>query len=309
MNAVADFLDHVRIGEPTSSRNLTLFPVEYDGEPGPEYDLLDVALEEGTATVGERVEGATVPTLTLRNDGHRPVLVIAGFGFVGGLQNRMANTSCLAGAGDTEVPVSCVEQGRWNSESRFRSGDMAHSKLRGQVLDQTSVSLHATHTYGSDQGAVWSEVRRLSSSVGSSSRTGDLQESFGAIDMDTREFERAFNGGEPCNGLLAGIDGRIVGFDMFDRKDTFERIKSKLFRSYLVQALERADHRGACSKRDAQAFLRRIGDAGPGRSYPSCALGDDYRWQSLDQLASALVHEGRVIHLMCFPRKKFSPWD
>ena len=66
---------------------------------------------------------AEVPTLVATNDGDTPVLLVEGETVVGGQQDRTLNVSVLVPAGaSVEIPVSCVQAGRWNGGRRFTKG-------------------------------------------------------------------------------------------------------------------------------------------------------------------------------------------
>src|SRR5262245_50472419 len=96
------------------------------------YETLDEALASETGQVREVSEGGSVPTLAVNNTGDLPVLLVIGAVLVGAEQNRVLNTSLLVPASQMEIPVSCVEAGRWSY--RFRtfgsSTTSSHLKLR-----------------------------------------------------------------------------------------------------------------------------------------------------------------------------------
>ncbi len=73
-------------------------------------------------------ESGRVPEIKVLNTGERPVLIIDGEELVGAKQNRTVNISLLIPpAADVIVPVTCVEAGRWNRQSRgFASSSRTH---------------------------------------------------------------------------------------------------------------------------------------------------------------------------------------
>ena len=113
-----------KLADPQTHQALTLHPL-VDANPRQlPFQLLRDALEAGTLTVGE-VGSGTVPGLRVENRGESAVLVLDGEQLIGARQNRMTNRTVLLGAQSTTViPVSCMEQGRWNFDSPwFQHGD------------------------------------------------------------------------------------------------------------------------------------------------------------------------------------------
>lgn len=97
-------------------------------------------------------------TLTVTNLGKVPVLLIDGETFEGGMQNRMLNMSAVIGPGVTDVPVSCVEAGRWGGRRTMTSSRIAPSSVRRVKTAAQSANVYAGRGKVGDQGAVWNEV-------------------------------------------------------------------------------------------------------------------------------------------------------
>ena len=91
-------------------------------------DTLDDAIESGAVTVSEVSPAGSVSEINLKNHGTFPVFMLDGEELIGAKQNRILNLSVLAPPVQTIViPVSCVEQGRWDSQfSSFGSSNRAH---------------------------------------------------------------------------------------------------------------------------------------------------------------------------------------
>ncbi len=103
-------------GEGQARDNLLIFPLFLsNGEAEPfDYLLLEEALEMGHIEVKELTEEGNVNTIHINNKGADPVLILDGEEIQGAKQNRMVNaTIMLFPVQETEVPVSCVERGRW----------------------------------------------------------------------------------------------------------------------------------------------------------------------------------------------------
>ena len=133
MEQIRTFLDTVKLARKQDHRNMTLFPLlaPSDGEPG--YLTLEEALEQRLVTVTEVDQGGSVPELKVVNRSRKGVLAVDGEELVGAKQNRIVNSTFLVGGkSELVIPVSCVEQGRWDYKApEFSSGKkVMHASLR-----------------------------------------------------------------------------------------------------------------------------------------------------------------------------------
>src|SRR5262245_37921913 len=122
-----------RVGDPLCHEALTVFPLFEPANSNADYLLSDEALAAGAVTVEEVTQGGSVPTLVVNNPTDSLVLFLEGEELRGAKQNRALNTSVLAGSrGKTNIPVSCVELGRWRytSASFGHGGTHSSPKLR-----------------------------------------------------------------------------------------------------------------------------------------------------------------------------------
>ena len=112
-------LDAVAIGSPITRLGVSFFPVYLAAN-----DLPPIATGEGSGLVVDELDDASVQTLRVRNPGDKPVLVVEGEHFLGGKQNRALNATVLVPArAELEIPVSCLEQGRWGRPHAYRRDD------------------------------------------------------------------------------------------------------------------------------------------------------------------------------------------
>lgn len=243
-------LGGLRPDSPICAGHLTILPFTSTIEVEARYVLLAKAIERGRLTVTEVNEGGAVPFLRAVNQGPRPVLIFDGEELVGAKQNRIVNTTLLLGVGESLLPVSCVEQGRWSHRSEsFSSGEWAsHPNLRRQKelqvrenLRQADVHLEeveragaaAGHTvrearaampqdlkaraYRSDQGAVWNEVARGARAHGVRSNTGAMADVYAqrAADLERTlaPFAKAGADGLPRRVPLKGMVAAAVFVD------------------------------------------------------------------------------------------------
>lgn len=148
-------------------------------------------LDEGdtSVTISEISAGGSVPTLRAKNDHDTDVLLLAGQIVRGGKQNRGLNADILIEAGKwTEIPVTCVEQGRWSGDpsSRFRHAGIEPLSIRSSKMRGVHHSIRASGSHDADQGEVWSKVASMQRAMAVESRSSDLLESLDAATTGRR---------------------------------------------------------------------------------------------------------------------------
>jgi ARG and Rhodanese-Phosphatase-superfamily-associated Protein domain len=155
------WLETLQPDAPVEFRAITIVPLRTPKQADPPWLLLHEALAADSVEVAEISEQGSVPTLHVTNRDSRDVLLLDGEELVGAKQNRVLNTTVLVRAHSTlEVPVSCVEQGRWRYSSR-RFASSAHSlyaSIRLKKAAQVHASLRLRQSFSSDQGAIWSDL-------------------------------------------------------------------------------------------------------------------------------------------------------
>ena len=119
MDHVKTTLSALTLGEPATHRGLTVIPLTSEPEGNLKYILLEDGLDRDLVTIREVSEGGSVPELTVENRSALPLLIVDGEELVGAKQNRVANLTMLIPAEKaTDIPVSCVEAGRWSYNRR-----------------------------------------------------------------------------------------------------------------------------------------------------------------------------------------------
>jgi hypothetical protein len=314
MKAIRDTIETLRMGPEVAFQNLTMFPL-LGGTSKPGYQTLDEALAAGTARITEITEGGSVPKLRLHNEGDRPVLLLDGEELIGAKQNRVLNLTILAPAHKTiEVPVSCVESGRWSYQSReFAAAPRAqYAGGRARKVEQVSDSLIARCERSSDQGEVWRDISEKAARLSAESPTGAMAEMYTRHSTSVEEFVTAMPAIDGQCGAVFAIGGRIAGLDLFDCPATYARLSAKLVRSYALDALDpQAATTGFEAKagvEQASAFLKAAA-AAEGQAFPAVGLGEDVRLSGTGLAGGALVVEDSVIHLCAFPSANRTPQE
>jgi len=316
------------VGAPSRYAGLTMFPLFHPRqEPAadPSYLVLDEALAEGSARATEISEHGSLPVLRFSNRAVRPVLLLDGDELTGCKQNRILNLTILAPAGtDIEIPVSCVEMGRWSRQSaQFSSaGRTMYAGLRARKLAQVNQSLKERGRASSDQSAIWDSIARKSSRMGSTSRTMAMSGVFEESRNRVEEIVRRLVAQPGQVGAAFALHGRLAGVEWFDSPVTLRKFLDAIVSGYALDAIDhgyREDWAGAPvdmmeslqqgihevdptrepSLEEVRAMLARVAASKPDRS-PAVGLGEDIRIDEPGLIGAALVEGGRVVHLCAF---------
>lgn len=269
-------------------KGLTVFPLETSHvSDRTDYASVDEALREGLLVITEKGTGS-VPVLLAENKGDRPILMLAGEILAGGKQNRILKEDVLLPrrSGRVELPVLCVERGRWSG--------------RGSVFSTNpgtaAVNVRAAAQAGMAQERIWSGVSYYQTRLNVTSPTADLQ----AIqDSDqVREalagYKEAFRKTCPRRavGMVVARHGRIVGAEIFCNPAVFRKHRDRLLESYAVDCFaaqkrpnmeEPTRRRPRVDRKDAERFLRRT-------------LRAEYEWRGTPGVGRLLAVHGTGIN-------------
>lgn len=233
--------EHATLIAPIQVESVTITPIVATpaGLPKQELDLL--VLDEGMASKKVRItefDEGNVNSLTFRNDAEQPVFLLAGEVVLGGKQDRIIGKNTVIPAKTTqEVPVFCVEHGRWdNSSKTFATANaLAHGRLRYQANYE-------------NQQDVWNEVARKNQERKTTSSTDTYrkvatQQSDGTLGKREKAIETAL-AKLPAEerarmvGFAVAINGKVATVDMFSSPKLFGKLQKKLVKSYLTEAVD-----------------------------------------------------------------------
>ena len=334
--AVRELIAGVREGEPLRSGPLTfipLMPVEGRASNPTGYLPLEDALKGNLVEVSEQAR-ASVPELLAVSQADAPVVLVGGEQVVGGLQNRVLNTTILlAPHVSLRIPVTCVEAGRWSDAAQiyanvepevgtgdtevaqtqpeaprvrkaraFTSDETAYASLRSKHYRAVSGSLAAGGGYLSDQGAVWSEVASRMEVTGSYSPSGAMHALYKTPERANklRETVAALKRPEGALGFIATLNGRPLGAELFADEALASAYWEKLARSYAVEALD-ADVVAQETAPASQSHLLEDALAAEIQVHPSPGLGEDARLAGVHVTGAGLAYNGVAVHVSLFP--------
>jgi hypothetical protein len=274
---VRHLLGGLRLGEPLRSGALTLAPLlPVDGTVKRQtgYLPLEEALQRKLVAISEQAQ-ARVPELLATSTAETPVILVGGEQVIGGLQNRVFNTTILVAAkSELRIPVTCVEAGRWHESYEnyedyqapttstevgddeteqpaparpdrraFAAQEAAYSKLRKMHAKAVTDSLAAGAGHFSDQSAVWGEVQARMASTAAYSPSGAMHALYRTPER-AKKLKDTMDGlrrPEGALGFVAALGSEVLGAELFTDEALADAYWEKLARTYAVEALDASE--------------------------------------------------------------------
>src|SRR6266849_940775 len=290
-----------RLAEPVTYENLTIFPVvSPEAAETSGFMTLEEGLASGEVVVAE--QGGDILRRT-RDAAPMGLVLLAGELVSGGKQDRIVAKDRIVAPRADPLPldVFCVEHGRWSAGSKFTSAKpIVHPSVRERAaVDQKQTDVWAAvrgGTTSTASGGVAAAPPRISShaldaAVATEARTESYAKLYQSsavgvpIETFTEEVERRFNRavaklnkGEHVVGVVVAYGAEVAWSDVFASPAMFERYRSKLLRSYVVEALARPQTKESASADDAREFLRPLEGRESVESEPGV-----YRWRQVIQ--------------------------
>ncbi len=249
--------------------SLTLTPILANA-PGADEGLiiLDEAMLKKLVRIHE-VDGGDVNNLRLTNRSDQPLFLLAGEVIIGGKQDRIIGSNTIVPPKKTQdVPVFCVEHGRWdNSSKEFTTANaLAHGRLRGRASFDT-------------QSDVWQEVaakneKRNTKSKSDTYRHVAAQQANGTLAKWEKQVNTALDKLPTTSkgklvGFAVAINGKVASVDVFDNPALFKKLQGKLVRSYITEAIDVTHDKAAKppTATDVEAFIADAEKAAEQRSF------------------------------------------
>lgn len=198
-----------------------------------------VAIKKGLIEVKEVNDSGSVNNLFVINHSDQYVFFSDGDILSGAKQNRVLNTSILLSPhSKTTIPVSCVEQGRWQHISpKFKSTDyVAPSYMRAKKATSVKDSLKTKRGYYAEQGMIWDDVNKYQKTYNLDSATDNLSHLYDTNQKAFDEFLSKFKINPIANGIAAFINKQLLVVDIFNRNEIYHEYFNKLLRGVAVEA-------------------------------------------------------------------------
>jgi ARG/rhodanese/phosphatase superfamily protein len=271
---------------------------------GPDAELLDDALPSGRTSITEVSAIGVVALVRVTHGGTLPLLFVDGEQIVGAKQNRIVNASFLVAPGQSvDVPVSCVERGRWrcNGPSFGPSDTTIAARARAAKLRRLHASLERGRGHDGDQQAVWRDVDRYLSRTGTSSESAAFDDAFQHRRVQSDPTLSSFEPAPGQVGIAAVCDGSLVGLDLFGSPSLYARGWKKVARGVLAEVY---DDREATGEADAlgivSAAIQAIAACEPmRRSAPG--IGQTLHAAAAGVTFTGVVHDEVLYHAAAAP--------
>ncbi len=297
----------IEVGAPDLAGSLAVFPL-FGPQSALEYTSFSRAHGDGRVEITELEGGASVNDLTIVNRDKGPVLLYEGEELIGAQQNRVLDISLLVAAeSKTRIPVSCVEQGRWDGgrhrEAFTPSRQTADPELRKLKNRRVRERVAAGGEARADQGEVWSEVASRINELDTPSPTGAMSDLYERRrdSLDSLREPIALHEGQI--GAVCAIGGRISILDLVGRADVWADLHPALIEGYALDALRYENIRGQLRsasedrhgrvprRRWVHEFINRAtaAPAGPEKRRQDAGLGETVRFATLGVAGSALI--------------------
>jgi hypothetical protein len=289
--------ESIQLGDPVTHGGIVIAPLYPRNNPQADYLTLEEALPLGFQ-ITEIDEAGSVPELLAVNPLDRAVLLYDGEELLGAKQNRILNVTVLvAPESETRIPVSCVEQGRWQARSAsFASArHAAYPDLRRRKAEQLSAAPLAR---GLAQPAVWEEVAAKAGRHSVHSSTSAAADIYCDYETALAKLRHAFPLAPGQSGALLALGEEQLCLDYLSRPDAFARLYPKLLDGYLLDALEHLD--GKLVSRECMADFLAGTDAAPARRQGSAGRGEDLRLVGDGLVGSGLILEEELLQLSVF---------
>lgn len=213
---------------PFSLGELTVYPIYSEKQDNSGMLSLEESIESGGLLITEKDSG-NVPRLLASSKAKQPVFLMAGEIVSGGKQDRIISRDLiiLPGEKDVEVPVFCVEAGRWNVKTSgfYSEENLGTNKMR--YLAQQSES---------NQSEIWDEVRKKSSEESVISGTSAYQDIYRSeekqeeIENCIQKITDYLEKNPEITGLLILHENKFVSLDIFASASLAAHILPKIIK-------------------------------------------------------------------------------
>ncbi len=306
-----DFISNLGMGSCAHTGRLTLIPLLAPGTrstASPTYLLYQQAQEARLISIEEVSKAGVVGELQVANRANQPVLLVEGEVLLGMKQTRVLNVTILVPAQTVlQVPVSCVESGRWRAVSEEATGKAAvhlAPSVRAAKTVTVARSMRGARTFASDQQAVWAGVDSVLDGYGADAPSRSYADLSAADTTALTDVAKSIGPAPGQLGLLALVDSHVSCVDIFESPQVLTALWSGLIASYQAESLASHDREGwpsrARAKGAAWRWFRSIASGSIGVG-PEIGLGTHVTVVAPGVEAAALVHDGQVVHLSAFP--------
>lgn len=286
--------------------------VEFTADYANSIDYISgsTAMDTNLIEVKEINQSGSVNNIVIVNKSNHFVFFSDGDIISGAKQNRIFNTSVFIAPNSTnEIPVSCVEQGRWNNVSiKFSSNShSAPASLRAIKSDQVCKNLELENKHLTQQSKIWKYVEGISSEMSIESPTQNLTDVYLNKDNNFNSFIQSFRPTTSANGLSLFIKKNLLSFEIFNKSDIYLEYFDKLLKAVALDAYHLKEDEDKLKEAEAVYKTNTFFDELDNREFqlfPGVALGQEKRFKSSDLFGLILNYENHLIHLTALSTHK-----
>ena len=259
-------------------------------------------LELKAVEIMESSQSGSVNEIYAINHSRHCIFIMDGDILAGAKQNRVLNTSVLLSPeSKTMIPVSCVEQGRWNHKSvNFSATDyIAPVEMRKAKSEKVAMNLKTSNSFMADQGEVWDRVASYSAKMNIHSETGNLSDVYDNRSSVYEKYISKFRCEENANGIAFFINGKPVNIDVFNRTDVFKEYFSKMLKGIAMDAWGvKATKEMSQAEADYKTIetLDKL-EAVDFELHNGVGLGEEKRFKTNEIAGFELDYNGNLVHL------------
>jgi hypothetical protein len=260
------------------------------------------AINKNLIEVREVSITGSVNNLELMNLSDKYVFFMDGDILVGAKQNRVLNTSVFVAPNSRiNLPVSCIEQGRWRSISeKFKPSDyVSPDRIRAKKLRSVTKNLNKGLGHFADQSEVWYDVNRFSLELKSFSESGDLNDIMNKKRETIDSFISQFPLNKDSNGLVIFTDKTPLSIDIFNRTDIYQEYFPKRIRSAATEVMHLAEKHNDITEAEAKFKTLNLFDKLEKIKFlisDGVGIGKEKHWDNDKLVAMELRHLEHLIH-------------
>lgn len=267
-----------------------------------EYISGPSAIQKNFVEVREVSITGSVNNLELVNNSDKYVFFMDGDILVGAKQNRVLNTSVfVAPNSKINLPVSCVEQGRWRAISdKFRPSEfVSPDTLRAKKLKSVTENLKKGRGHFADQSEVWEAVNEFSFKLEKFSESSDLDEILKKKENDFNSFIANFPLDKNSNGLAFFTDTSPLSIDIFNRTDIYAEYFPRRLRSAATEVYNLKEKENTITEAEAKFKALNLFDELEKiqfTAHQGVGIGTEKRWDTDKIAAMELKYLEHLIH-------------
>jgi hypothetical protein len=270
---------------------------------GADACFLEEAIQSGRTSIAEVGEHGTVGLVRVTHGGSLPLLIVDGEQVAGAKQDRIFNASFLVAPGQSvDLPVSCVERGRWSGSRHFNSTRITIPPgARAAKARRVEASLRRGEGYQTDQSMVWRDVDHYLARTDTHSPTAAFTDAYRS------RRHHADSGVSSCTPLdgqvgIAGVSSAgLVSLDLFGSPTLYARGWEKVARGLFAEVYDGREVPGEPESLDVvHRALRTVTDAEP-RVAAAPGLGDTVHMGGSGVISVGVAWNEVLFHALVIP--------